>query len=250
MAGGERIPGTPRYRHHHLMNPGTEPFIPNFLLKEWIVGSVFLLAFVLWIVFNPVDLGTKANPDDTSFIPVPDWYFLFLYQILKYFPGNFEVWGTVIMPLIGAVLLLSAPWLDVRKTRHPYKRPIATLSMVLTIFVTIWLTNEAAVQHEAELHPPVSAGLPQVPAIPVSQIHLIDTTMPGYKIFSTTCANCHGGSGQGGLGPPIYAIGKYWDKKQLLDFVNKGMGQMPPKGTLTNEADVVKVVDWLSKQKG
>ncbi|MCL6444569.1 MAG: c-type cytochrome [Alicyclobacillus sp.] len=254
MAGGERIPGTPRYRHHQLKNPGTEPFFPNFLLKEWIAGSVFLLAFMLWIVFNPVDLGAKADPTDTSFIPVPDWYFLFLYQILKYFPGNYEVFGTVVLPLIGSLLLIFVPWLDVKKARHPYKRPLATWSMVLAVVMTIWLTNEAAVQHRAELEAAtpgaVSAGLPVIPKIDKSQIHLVDTSMPGYAIFEHTCANCHGSSGEGVVGPPVYAIGKYWNKQQLLDFVNKGMGGMPPKGTLSSEADVKKVVDWLVLQKG
>lgn len=254
MAGGERIPGTPRYRHHLLKNPGTEPFFPNFLLKEWIAGAIFLTAFVLWIVFNPVPLGPRANPDDTSFIPVPDWYFLFLYQLLKYYPGSAIVFGTVLVPLAGSLVLIFAPWLDVKKSRHPYKRPIATTSMVLVTFLTIWLTNEAWVQHKAELAASgggaVTTALPKLPKIPVSQIHLIDTSMPGYKIFETTCATCHGSSGQGIIGPPIYAIGHYWDAKQLMDFVTKGGGGMPARGTLSSDAQVQTVVDWLVKQKG
>lgn len=251
MAGGERIPGTPRYRHHHLKNSGTEPFFPNFLLKEWIVGSVFVLAFVLWIVFNPVELGQKANPDDTSFIPVPDWYFLFLYQLLKYYPGSDIVFGTVLVPMIGSLLLIFAPWLDTSRARHPYKRPFATAGMVLTVFLTIWLTNEAAVQHAAEVGGGVDKSLPQIPKIAASQIHLVDTSMPGYKIFESTCANCHGKSGEGGtIAPPIYAIGKYWNESQLKAFVTAGKGMMPPRGTLSSDAEVATVVAWLDKQKG
>jgi menaquinol-cytochrome c reductase cytochrome b/c subunit len=253
MAGGERIPGTPRYRHHHLKNPGTEPFFPNFLLKEWIAGSVFLLAFMLWIVFNPVDLGAKANPDDTSFIPVPDWYFLFLYQILKYYPGSDVVVGTVLVPMIGSLLLIFAPWLDTTKTRHPYKRPLATGAMVLTTFITIWLTNEAAVQHTAEVAQASgapSAGLPKIPKKDPSQIHFVDTSMPGYKLFQNTCATCHGPSGEGKNGPPIYAIGHYWDEKKLEDFIQHPAGGMPPKGTLSSDAQVKQVAEWLVKQKG
>ncbi|WP_303800133.1 menaquinol-cytochrome c reductase cytochrome b/c subunit [Alicyclobacillus macrosporangiidus] len=252
-AGGERIQGTPRYRHHHLKNPGTEPFIPNFLLKEWIAGSVFLLAFMLWVVFNPVDLGSKANPDDTSFIPVPDWYFLFLYQLLKYFPGDNELFGTILVPMVGALLLLFAPWLDTKKTRHPYKRPLATAGMVLTTFLVIWLTNEAAVQHAAEVAAAsgqATPGLPVIPKIDASQIHLVDTSDPGYQLFQNTCANCHGHSGEGGAGPPIYAIGKYWDAKKLYDFIENPAPGMPKKGTLSSDADVQKVADWLAKQKG
>lgn len=253
MSGGERIPGTPRYRQHLLKNPGTEPFFPNFLLKEWIAGAVFLSAFMLWVWFNPVVLGSKANPDDTSFIPVPDWYFLFLYQMLKYYPGSDIVFGTVLVPMIGALLLIFAPWLDTSKQRHPYKRPLATLSMVLMTFLTIWLTNEAVVQHKAEVGAAsgqAASGLPQVPKKDPSQITLIDTSMPGYTLFEQTCASCHGKKGEGGFGPPIYAISKYWNAQQLTQFVENPQGSMPKNGTLTSTAQVQQVVQWLEKQKG
>ena len=254
MAGGERIPGTPRYRHHLLKNPGTEPFFPNFLLKEWIAGAVFLTAFMLWVMFNPVELGPKANPDDTTFIPVPDWYFLFLYQLLKYYPGSAIVFGTVLVPMAASLILIFTPWLDVRKSRHPYKRHVATASMVLVTFLTIWLTNEAWVQHKAEQSAsgggPVTTALPSVPKIPVSQIHLTDTQAQGYKIFESTCSTCHGTSAEGVVGPPIYAIGKYWNQKQLVDFITKGGGVMPARGGLSSDAQVKVVAQWLAEQKG
>jgi menaquinol-cytochrome c reductase cytochrome b/c subunit len=248
MAGGERIPGTPRYRHHHLKNPGTEPFFPNFLLKEWIAGSVFLLAFVLWIVFNPVDLGDKANPQDTSFIPVPDWYFLFLFQLLKYFPGADEIFATALVPGVAALLLMFAPWLDRKKTRHPFKRTMATSAMILMTLMSIWLTNEATVQHAAELNPPVTAGLVKLPAMPAGH-KFVDTSDPGYKIFASVCANCHGKSGEGAFGPAIYAIGSQWDATKLTQFITTGMGAMPPRGTLSTDAQVKTVANWLAKQK-
>lgn len=258
MAGGERIPGTPRYRHNLKKNSGTEPFIPNFLLKEWIAGSVFLLAFVLWVVFNHVALGAKANPDDTSFIPVPDWYFLFLYQMLKYYPGHGLIFGWpggffggVLVPGVASLLLIFAPWLGSPKTRHPYKRPLATVSMILVTFLTIWLTNEAWIQHRAEIGAGSSggsAGLPSVPKIAASQIHFTDTSMPGYKVFESSCANCHGSKGEGAFGPPIYAIGKYWNAKQLTAFVENPKGGMPKNGGLSSTQQVNEVVSWLVKQ--
>lgn len=253
MAGGERIPGTPRYRHHLIEHSGYEPFFPNFLLKEWVAGSVFLVGFMLWVVFNPVELGAKANPDDTSFIPVPDWYFLFLYQILKYYPGPDIVFGTVLVPLVGTCLLIFAPWLDTSKERHPYRRPMATLAMVLTTFITIWLTNEAAVQHQTEVAAASgqpTAGLPVLPKKDPSQITFVDTSMPGYKLFEQTCANCHGSKGEGNIGPAIYGIGKYWDAQKLQDFITHPAGAMPPMGTLSSPQQVQEVAAWLANQKG
>lgn len=92
--------------------------------------------------------------------------------------------------------------------------------------------------------------LVNLPQIPASQIHLVDKSMPGYQIFEQTCAGCHGQSAQGGFGPAIYAIGKYWNETQLNAFVTQGRGAMPPKGSLSSDAQVQQVVAWLSKQTG
>lgn len=63
--------------------PGkSEAFIPNFLLKEWMVGVVVLVGILVLTISEPAPLGFPANPGATV-IPVPDWYFLFLYQYLK-----------------------------------------------------------------------------------------------------------------------------------------------------------------------
>jgi menaquinol-cytochrome c reductase cytochrome b/c subunit len=147
----ERPAKYPYPRGSNVKNDGWEPFIPNFLLKEWVIGAVFIIAFVLWISFNPVTLGLPANPSDTTFIPMPDWYFYFLYQFLKYFPGSDIAIGIVLVPLVAVLLFMLVPWLDASESRRPIKRKVGTLAMILTLILAIWLTNEATVQHLAEL---------------------------------------------------------------------------------------------------
>lgn len=99
-----------------------------------------------------------------------------------------------------------------------------------------------------------SSGVPtqivDIPKKPTSQIKLVDTTDPGYKIFENTCAACHGQSAEGVVGPPLYAIGHYWSETQILGFVKQGMGGMPPNGGLSDPNQVQHVVAWLAKQKG
>lgn len=151
MSDVRKLPRPPRNVDNPGSDYGYESFFPNFLLKEWIVGAVFLLCFVLWMAYNPVTLGAQANPDDTSFIPMPDWYFYFLYQFLKYFPGSDIAVGVVLVPAISLLLLICAPWLDISPIRRPLARIGATASMILTVLLVIWLTNEAAVQHLAEI---------------------------------------------------------------------------------------------------
>jgi len=251
----ERIPGTPRFKRDKDIPTGTEPFFPNFLLKEWIVGALFIVAFILWVVFNPVGLEKVANPEDTSFIPVPDWYFLFLYQLLKYFPGKYVVMGTVVIPAIATIGLLLLPWLDRRKTRRPFQRPITTATMVLTVFFMIWLTYVAEAQHQAEL----AAQGPQAQT-PGSQGGgtsgpLVDPNDPGAQIFSQSCASCHGANLEGAVGPKLLGIGNKMNETQLVDYINNPQPVagyphiMPPKGGLQADDQVKQVAAWLAKQK-
>jgi menaquinol-cytochrome c reductase cytochrome b/c subunit len=243
----DRIPGTPRFREKDKKKPiGTEPFFPNFLLKEWIVGSLFLVAFMLWIIFNPVELGPKADPTDTSFTPMPDWYFYFLYQLLKYFPGDVLWVGSVVVPGVAMTLLALAPWLDNSKARHPFKRPGATISMVVTLLLMIWMTYEAKVQHEEHL-----ASQPKKPKQELpTDTTVVDEADPGAKVYAASCAGCHGADLKGQLGPMLLGIGNKYDEAKLVEVITKGFPpNMPPKGGLAKDEDVKAVSAWLAKQK-
>ena len=105
----------PKLNRDYSEFPGrTEEFYPDFLLKEWIAGAVFLVGFLCLTVAHPAPLERMADPTDTGYIPLPDWYFLFLYQILKYTyaSGPFNIVGAIIIPGIAFGALLLAPWLD------------------------------------------------------------------------------------------------------------------------------------------
>lgn len=103
FVGDSRIPAEkkPNIPKDYSEYPGkTEAFWPNFLLKEWMVGAVFLIGFLVLTIVHQPPLERMADPTDTGYIPLPDWYFLFLYQLLKYeyAAGSFTVVGAMIMP--------------------------------------------------------------------------------------------------------------------------------------------------------
>jgi menaquinol-cytochrome c reductase cytochrome b/c subunit len=225
--------------------PGkTEAFFPNFLLKEWMVAAVFLVGFMTLVMAEEPPLGDLADPTNTNFLPVPDWYFLFLYQLLKYkwASGPYVVIGTVVLPGIAFLSLLLAPWLDRSKERQPLKRPVATGIMAIALISIAALTWAAEYEHEQQLE---SAPLPKP-----KNTQLIATNDEGYRLFKeNACVKCHGDHLQGVNGPSLLGVGNYLTKDQIEHIIEHGRGAMPPgmfQGTKQQEEILV---NWLLKQK-
>ncbi len=82
-------------------------FYPDIIFKDALISfSIFLLLIGL-ATFLGVATEPKADPSDTSYVPRPEWYFLWLFEMLKFFPGAIEWVGTVVVPgiLVRAVVL-------------------------------------------------------------------------------------------------------------------------------------------------
>jgi menaquinol-cytochrome c reductase cytochrome b/c subunit len=92
----------------------------------------------------------KADPGTTNFVPRPDWYFYFLFYLLRIFKWpDSVILGTVIVPTIAMVLLLALPFLDVSRERRPLRRPVAMVAAVLTIISMGTLTYKGATAKES-----------------------------------------------------------------------------------------------------
>ncbi len=83
------------------------PFFPDILFKDAVVSLVIFIALVALAYFVGAPLEPRADPADTSYTPRPEWYFLFLFQLLKYFPGSLEVIGVFIIPSVAIILLIA-----------------------------------------------------------------------------------------------------------------------------------------------
>jgi quinol-cytochrome oxidoreductase complex cytochrome b subunit len=86
--------------------------------------------------FYPTELGPKANPADTQYVPRPEWYYLPIFQWLKYFKGPLAVVGIVVIPAMTAILVIALPFIDRRLERRPWRRPIA-VGIYLAILGTL-----------------------------------------------------------------------------------------------------------------
>ncbi|WP_461200641.1 c-type cytochrome [Anoxybacillus sp. TBDG-1] len=223
FVGDSRVPATrkPNIPKDYSEYPGkTEAFWPNFLLKEWMVGSVFLIGFLCLTVAHPSPLERIADPTDTSYIPLPDWYFLFLYQLLKYSfaSGPYTVIGAIIIPGLAFGALLLAPFLDRGPERRPSKRPVAVGMMLLTLAAIIFLTWESVVTHDWEAAAEQGKIRAEVD---------IDKNAEGYKILeANTCLTCHGENLQGGPAAPSL-VGTGLSPEEIANIAKNGQGGMP-----------------------
>src|SRR5579862_192531 len=107
------------------------------------------------------EVAPPADPGTVSFVPRPDWYFYFLFYLLRIFKWPESVFlGTIGVPTIALVLLIMLPFLDRRRTRRPSQRPVAMVAAVLTIISMGVLTWKGATAKEA-LASEVKAHVPR-----------------------------------------------------------------------------------------
>jgi menaquinol-cytochrome c reductase cytochrome b/c subunit len=250
FVGDSRVPSSehrkPNIPKDYSEYPGkTEAFWPNFLLKEWMVGAVFLVGFLCLTVAHASPLEKIADPGDTGYIPMPDWYFLFLYQLLKYSyaSGPYNLIGALVVPGLAFGALMLAPFIDRGPERRPSKRPIATGIMLLAIAGVTYLTWEAVATHDWEKAEKQGKIVAKAD---------IDTSNEGYKIFETNgCVSCHGNQLEGGAAAPTL-IGTGLSPEEIAKIAKNGTesGKMPPGMFKGSDEELTKLSEFISGIEG
>ncbi len=93
----------------------------------------------LALLFQVPDSG-NANPGNSTFIPRPAWYFLAPFQLLNYVPGPLEALATAVLPVVAGGALFLLPFLDRRRGRHPFDRPLVTAIALASVVALLALT--------------------------------------------------------------------------------------------------------------
>jgi ubiquinol-cytochrome c reductase cytochrome b subunit len=116
-------------------------FYPWQAAKDTVVVALVLVGLAAFAWNGAPPLEGPADPTDATYVPRPEWYFLGLFQLLKYFPGKWEVVGAIILPGIAATFLVLLPWLDRGPERHPLKRLAIVFAVVLGVASVATLTT-------------------------------------------------------------------------------------------------------------
>jgi mono/diheme cytochrome c family protein len=195
-----------------------KPFYPYAMFHDTVMSLVVVTVIAVlavvwkWTSWGPHHNGLHqgilgpeytdpADPGTTNFVPRPDWYFYFLFYLLRVFKWpNSVVLGTVGVPTIALILLIALPFYDMRRERRISRRPVAVVGAVLVVVSMAVLTWKGATASEA-LASEVIADVPHW----VKAQNLPPEAVPGAKLFAVAgCTACHTylGTGSSNLGAP------------------------------------------------
>jgi mono/diheme cytochrome c family protein len=135
-------------RYERELNRG-ERFWPDSIYKDAIMALGIFLVLVLLATFIGIPSDPKADPSDTSYVPRPEWYFLFLFKFLALYGqipliGKIEWLATVIIPSFAIGLLIFLPFFDKSPDRYYGKRvfPIAVMGIVVVSMITLTIMSD------------------------------------------------------------------------------------------------------------
>jgi mono/diheme cytochrome c family protein len=240
-----------------------KPFYPFAMFHDTVMSLVVVAVITgLAIVWRYTDIlgpliGERADPGTTSFVPRPDWYFYFLFYLLRIFKWpETVILATVGIPTICLVLLLVLPFVDLRRERRLSRRPVAVVAAALTVVSMGVLTYKGATAQEA-IASEVKAAIPSW----AKQQGFTGNAeaLAGANLFAVSgCTNCHVylGTGSSNLGAPdLSAEGA---KNKGIQFqivhlkcpscVNAG-SPMPPFAALGDD-NLHKLAVFLEASKG
>src|SRR6476619_7006922 len=121
-------------RDYSIMKSKGKPFFPYAVAKDSVMMVVVMAVIITMSIVLGAELGPKADPTTTTYVPRPEWYFFFLFEVLRVIkPPELVPFATIGVPTVCMILLFLLPFIDRGPERRPERRPIATLSGILVI---------------------------------------------------------------------------------------------------------------------
>jgi quinol-cytochrome oxidoreductase complex cytochrome b subunit len=221
-------------REYEVLKKKGKSFFPYAIMKDSAMMLIVAVVLIVMSVVMGAEQGPKADPTTTTYVPRPEWYFFYLFELLRVIkPPELVPVATIGIPTICMVLLLLLPFYDRGPKREPWKRPIASIAGIMVIIAMALLTYKGAVAG-----PPTTIDLPTAPQYE-----------EGRQIVAQSgCLACHaiGDNGaHGGLGPDLTEIGAQIPREAIKRSITIGPGIMPSFQGL-GEEDLDAVADYLA----
>jgi menaquinol-cytochrome c reductase cytochrome b/c subunit len=226
-------------REYSILKNQGKPFFPYAVMKDSVMAAIVVGTIILMSILLGAELGPKADPTTTTYTPRPEWYFFFLFELLRVVkPPELVFVATIGIPTVCLVLLLILPFIDRNPERNPLRRPIATVAGIATIAAMGYLTVLGAL-----------AGSP-------TEIDL--ATAPQYEegreiTASSGCLGCHKiGENGNTLGPDLTDIGATLGRDAIARTLINPTSPMPSYASLAEEnpEQFDKLVEYVASLKG
>jgi menaquinol-cytochrome c reductase cytochrome b/c subunit len=211
-------------REYQVLKQQGKPFFPYAVLKDSIMAAIVLTVIIaMAIILGAGELQNKADPTTTTYTPRPEWYFFFLFEVLRVIkPPDLTPLATVGIPTIALVLLALLPFYDRNPERRPERRPIATTAAVATIAAMAYLTYLGA-----------HAEAPDRIEMPVPERLEAGQTVAN----QSGCGACHrfGEAGNATLGTDLTNIGSKLPPQAIARTLRNPTAPMPSYADLPQE---------------
>ncbi len=229
-----------------------ELFYPRQVLMDLSLTALLIIGLGLLCFFVPIQLGPPANPADAQYIPRPEWYYLPIFQWLKYWHGSSAVIGVLVIPALLVLAIIALPFLDRSVERRPWKRPAAMGAYAFVVFVLLGLglrsqyldrhnpgvaqqLAKQRVQEDEYARKPFEPDLSSA-SLTAANVMLADPLAAKGKVIfeGQSCNACHGDGGVGtAAAPALVGIGTKLSPGQLAELfkhptAKMTSGGMPP----------------------
>ena len=224
-------------REYSILKSQGKPFFPYAVAKDSVMAVVVLMTIIVMAIVFGAELGPKADPTTTTYVPRPEWYFFFLFELLRIIkPALLVPVATIGVPTILMVLMILLPFIDRNPERRPERRPIAMITGIFVIITMGYLTYLGA-----------AAGSPNEIDMEVAAQY-----EPGKLVTAQSgCLACHkiGENGNDGPGPELTDIGAQLYPAAIERTLNNPTAPMPSYRNLPAEKKEA-LVAFLAQLKG
>ncbi len=234
-------------REYSILKSKGKPFFPYAVGKDAVMACVVMAVIITMSLVLGAELGSKAIPTTTTYVPRPEWYFFFLFEVLRVVkPPSLVPLATIGVPTICMILLFLLPFYDRGPERRPERRPIATITGIVVILAMGYLTYEGA-----------SAGSPTAieMATPTAVVQAGGAQLAEYEagkkvVAQSGCLACHkiGENGNAGPGPNLTHIGARLPRLAIARTLVNPTAPMPSFKNLPPQK-FTSIVNFLSQLK-